>query len=209
LRTVAAAIVLIASCSVIAASAARRPEHRSAASIEQAHKPGLPGRISLTPAEARAAMATGDFLRPVATILDIRSPLKYGEYRWDDVEVPAGPVWITVDLQKQLISAFRGPHEIGTAVILYGATTNETPTGTFPILAKLKDHRSVTYGNAPMPYTLRLTADGVSIHGSNVRDGYATHGCIGVPIAFAAKLFAAAAKGDQVIIVDGSRDTDS
>jgi lipoprotein-anchoring transpeptidase ErfK/SrfK len=209
LRALAAAIVLIASCSVIAASAAHRPEHRSAARVEQASKPALAGRISLTPSEAREAMATGHFARPVATILDIRSPLKYGEYRWDDAGVPPGPVWISVDLQKQLISAFRGPNEIGTAVILYGATTNETPTGTFPILAKLKDHRSVTYGNAPMPYTLRLTADGVSIHGSNVRDGYATHGCIGVPVAFAAKLFAAASKGDQVVIVDGSRDTNS
>lgn len=209
MRALAAAIVLIASCSVIAASAAHRPEHRRTTPVDQAHKPLLPGRISLTPAEAREAMSAGLFVRPVATILDIRSPLKYGEYRWDDAGVPAGPVWISVDLQRQLISAFRGPHEIGTAVILYGATTNETPTGTFPILAKLKDHRSVTYGNAPMPYTLRLTADGVSIHGSNVRDGYATHGCIGVPIDFAAKLFAAASKGDQVVIVDGSRDTNS
>lgn len=209
MRALAAAIVLIASCSVIAASAAHRPEHRRTTPVDQAHKPLLPGRISLTPTEAREAMSAGLFVRPVATILDIRSPLKYGEYRWDDAGVPAGPVWISVDLQRQLISAFRGPHEIGTAVILYGATTNETPTGTFPILAKLKDHRSVTYGNAPMPYTLRLTADGVSIHGSNVRDGYATHGCIGVPIDFAAKLFAAASKGDQVVIVDGSRDTNS
>jgi hypothetical protein len=200
-------MVLIASCSVIAASAAHRPRHGQPAPVEQARNPALPGRISLTPPEAREAMASGHFARPVATILDIRSPLKYGEYRWDDAGVPAGPVWISVDLQKQLISAFRGPHEIGTAVILYGATTNETPTGTFPILAKLKDHRSVTYGNAPMPYTLRLTADGVSIHGSNVRDGYATHGCIGVPIPFAAKLFAAASKGDLVVIVDASRDT--
>ena len=54
-------------------------------------------------------------------------------------------------------------HEIGTAVILYGADSVPTPTGKFPVIAKLKDHRSATY-DAPMPYTLRLTADGVSIH---------------------------------------------
>ena len=52
---------------------------------------------------------------------------------------------------------FRSGHEIGTAVILYGADGLPTPTGKFPILAKLKDHRSITYDNAPMPYTLRLT----------------------------------------------------
>jgi lipoprotein-anchoring transpeptidase ErfK/SrfK len=95
---------------------------------------------------------------------------------------------------------FRGTQEIGTAVILYGADGLATPTGTFPVLIKLKDHRSQTY-DAPMPYTLRLTADGVSIHGSNVRWGYATHGCVGVPTAFAAKLFDAVSVGDDVLIV--------
>jgi lipoprotein-anchoring transpeptidase ErfK/SrfK len=93
-------------------------------------------------------------------------------------------------------------------VVLYGARTNQTPAGTFPILAKLKDHRSAIYDGAPMPYTLRLTGDGVAIHGSNVRDGYATHGCIGVPVEFAAKLFAVASKGDTVEIVDGVAGSD-
>ena len=84
-------------------------------------------------------------------------------------------------------------------MILYGADGLATPAGKFPVLAKLKDHRSQTY-DAPMPYTLRLTADGVSIHGSNVRWGYATHGCVGVPTAFAAKLFDAVSVGDDVLI---------
>ena len=47
------------------------------------------------------------------------------------------------------------------------------------------------YG-APMPYSLHLTDDGVSIHSSMVENGYASHGCIGTPDAFAAKLFAIA-----------------
>jgi len=41
----------------------------------------------------------------------------------------------------------------------------------------------------------------VAIHGSNVREGYATHGCIGVPLEFARLLFGAAVKGDQVVIL--------
>ncbi len=40
-----------------------------------------------------------------------------------------------------------------------------------------------------MPYMLRLTGDGVAIHDSKVEWGYATHGCIGVPVAFAKALF--------------------
>ena len=106
---------------------------------------------------------------------------------------------------RNLMSVFRSGHEIGTAVILYGADGLPTPTGKFPILAKLKDHRSITYDNAPMPYTLRLTPDGVSIHGSNVRWGFATHGCVGVPKEFAAKLFDVVKKGDEVLIVPGKR----
>ena len=52
-----------------------------------------------------------------------------------------------------------------------------------------------------MPYMLRLTKDGVAIHGSNVREGWATHGCIGVPLDFARKLFSVARKGDLVVIL--------
>jgi lipoprotein-anchoring transpeptidase ErfK/SrfK len=126
--------------------------------------------------------------------------MTYGEFRWDDKGVPRGPAWIRIDLKSQLLSVFRSGHEIGTAVILYGADRKETPIGRFPILAKLKNHRSSAY-DAPMPYTLRLTGDGVSIHGSNVRWGFATHGCIGVPEAFAAKMFDAVSKGDEVLIV--------
>ena len=83
--------------------------------------------------------------------------MTYGDFRWDDKGVPAGPAWVWVDLDSQMLSVFRSGHEIGTAVILYGADGVPTPTGKFPILAKLKDHRSITYDNAPMPYTLRLT----------------------------------------------------
>ncbi len=86
-------------------------------------------------------------------------------------------------------------------MVLYGAEEKETPDGVFPVLAKMKDHKSATYGDAPMPYTLRLTDDGVSIHGSDVRWGAATHGCIGVPVEFAHKLFDQVSKGDQVVIV--------
>ena len=166
--------------------------------------PALPqGRIAVSPAQLKEAYASGLIDRPIKSILDVRSPLTYGDYRWDERGVPPGPTWVRVDLSSQLVSVFRAGHEIGTAVILYGAGGVPTPTGKFPILAKLKNHKSATYDNAPMPYTLRLTPDGVSIHGSNVRWGFATHGCVGVPEAFAAKLFAAMSVGDEVLIVSG------
>src|SRR5438270_199728 len=178
----------------------RAPKH-AAPAVEPTPAAG-PGRIAVTPAQLREAYAAGLIDQPIKTILDVKSPMRYGDFRWDDKGVPAGPTWVRVDLQSQLLSVFRSGQEIGTAVILYGGDGVPTPTGKFPILAKLKDHRSATY-DAPMPYTLRLTPDGVSIHGSNVRWGFATHGCVGIPQGFAAKLFAAAQVGDEVMIVGG------
>ncbi len=102
------------------------------------------------------------------------------------------------------MSIFRDGYEIGTAAIIYGADNMPTPLGVFPILEKDAEHISNLY-DAPMPYMLRLTRDGVAIHGSDVRYGYATHGCVGVPTAFARKLFAATRIGDQVIVTNGKR----
>jgi len=181
---------------------AQRAEPHAA---EAAAPAAWPGRVAIHPAEMRKAMAAGLFDHPVKTMLDVPQRMSYGEFRWDEKGVPAGPAWIRVDLKSQVISVFRSGHEIGTAVILYGTDGLPTPTGRFPILAKLKNHRSATYDNAPMPYTLRLTGDGVSIHGSNVRWGFATHGCVGVPTAFAAKMFDVVKKGDEVLIVGTKR----
>jgi len=171
--------------------------------------PPATGRVMLSPTQLREAFAAGLVDRPVKSLLDVPQPMTYGQFVWNDRGVAPGPVWVRVDLGSQILSVFRSGHEIGTAVILYGTDGLPTPTGSFPILAKLKDHRSATYGDAPMPYTLRLTGDGVSIHGSNVRWGFATHGCIGVPKAFAARLFDAVSTGDEVLIVSGKRSSDS
>ena len=101
------------------------------------------------------------------------------------------------------MSVFRAGNEIGTAVIVYGGDNKETPVGKLHILGKARNHRSSLY-DAEMPYTLRLTDDGVSIHGSSVRWGAATHGCIGVPIDFAQHVFDATKVGDEVTIAPAS-----
>ena len=170
------------------------------AKAESPHSWAGSDRTFVTDAQNFQARAEGLFDRDVKSVLNVRKRMQYGQYIWDENNVPQGPMWVRVDLGRQIISVFRGGHEIGTAVILYGADEKETPIGLFPILAKIEDHKSITYDNAPMPYTLRLTGDGVSIHGSDVRWGRATHGCIGVPLEFAHKLFDEVSKGDQVTI---------
>jgi lipoprotein-anchoring transpeptidase ErfK/SrfK len=162
------------------------------------------GRIFLTKAQLRQALQSGTIDRPIKSLLAVDRPLKFGDFRWNDTAVPAGPTWIRVDLNSQLMSVFRAGHEIGTAIIVYGGDNKETPVGKLHILGKARNHRSSLY-DAEMPYTLRLTNDGVSIHGSSVRWGAATHGCIGVPLDFAQRLFDATKVGDDVTIVPASR----
>lgn len=163
----------------------------------------IDGRVVFAPGARPTLTLPGGETRRVSSLLDVRRSLRFGDFRWDEAGVPAGRVWVRVDLDRQILSVFRGSDEIGTTVILYGADGMPTPLGRFPVKEKRRDHFSNTYGDAPMPFSLWLTDDGVAIHGSSVEAGSATHGCIGVPEAFAAKLFDAIRVGDEVVIERG------
>lgn len=138
--------------------------------------------------------------RQIGSVLNVPRAMQYGEYVWNEEGVPAGKPWILINLKEQTISLFRGTDEIATAITLYGVDEKPTPTGRFTILEKSKDHWSSLY-DAPMPYTLRLTNDGVAIHGSDVREGAGTHGCLGVPLEFASRLFKLVGVGTEVLIL--------
>ncbi len=138
--------------------------------------------------------------RAVHSILKVPRSLTFGDYVWNADGVPPGRVWVRVDLARQMVSVFRGVDEIGTALVIYGAPTKPTPVGVFHVLEKSKYYYSKTY-DAPMPYALRLTADGVALHASAVRERSATHGCIGLPAEFARLLYDAMNRGDEVEIM--------
>lgn len=170
---------------------------------------GAPARAveapRVAPAAAKPAPKPVDSPFVVKSILPIDGPIKFGEYHWDAARAAIpGPLVITVDLEARTMSVFRDGHEIGAAAILKGYGDKPTPTGVFPITEKDADHVSNIY-EAPMPHMMRLTNDGVSIHGSKVEKGYATNGCIGVPDAFAKLVFDVAQLGDKVIVTDGKR----
>jgi lipoprotein-anchoring transpeptidase ErfK/SrfK len=157
-----------------------------------------------TVAVAAAAAAPKEQPFVIKRILPIDGPIKYGEWHWDEDGVPAGPLVITVDLDARVISVFRDGYEIGAAAVMLGTEMHPTPLGAYPILSKERHNVSEKYGNAPMPWTLRLTHDGIAIHGgAEVERGYASHGCIGAPTGFISKLYAIAKKGDKVIITRG------
>lgn len=153
-----------------------------------------------TPAESTPAPADERFV--IKRILPISGPIKYGDWHWDEANVPAGPIVVTVDLEARVISIFRNGYEIGASAVLLGTEEKPTPTGVFPITEKKRHHVSNLY-DAPMPYMQRLTDDGITLHATEVAWGYASHGCIGMPEAFAKKVFETTHVGDKVYITRG------
>lgn len=156
----------------------------------------------------KAAVFTPPAAKPVdekfviKRILPIAGAIKYGDWHWDDSNVPDGPIVITVDLDARVLSIFKGGYEIGASAVLLGTQEKPTPTGVFPITQKKRSHVSNLY-DAPMPFMQRLTDDGITLHATNVQLGYASHGCIGMPEKFAAKVFETTKVGDRVFITRG------
>jgi hypothetical protein len=189
---------------LLAAHLIERPSAKEEAPAPAQARPA-PEPEAVKPTERRSdqPMAVDPRALMVKRVLRIDGPFRHGDYVWDEKGAPAtGPVIITVDLKAETLSVFRAGYEIGAAVILYGATDKPSPQGAFPITQKDADHVSNLY-DAPMPFAQRLTSDGVFIHGSDVQYGRGTHGCIGVPVDFARKLFAVTKLGDIVIITNG------
>lgn len=200
------ALAAIAGVLFLAASP-QKPAPASLAEAKLAQPAPRPAASKPAPAKPMAPkpVAAADEPFVIKRILPIAGAIKYGEWHWDDKDVPAGPIVVTVDLEARVISVFRGGYEIGTAAVLLGTNDKPTPLGIFPITQKDKDHVSNIYTGAPMPYMQRLTNDGITLHGSDVALGYASHGCVGMPDAFAAKLFATTKIGDKVYITKGKR----
>lgn len=189
---------------------AARPSRPEPASLTEAvvkdTKAYLQATKTAAPAPRPAVIAPAkDEPFVIKRILPIEGPIKYGEWHWDEMDVPTGPIVVTVDLDARVLSVFRGGYEIGATAVLLGTDDKPTPLGVFPITQKDKDHVSNIYTGAPMPYMQRLTDDGVTLHGSKVEKGYASHGCVGMPESFAAKLFAVTHLGDKVYITRGKQ----
>jgi hypothetical protein len=123
-----------------------------------------------------------------------------GAYLWDPSIAPSGPLNMTVDLSSQRTFVYRGGRLIGISTISSGKPGHETPTGTFTVLQKERIHHSNLYDDAPMPYMERLAWSGLALHAGHVRGYPASHGCIHLPMGFAAALFREPTRGMQVVI---------
>lgn len=195
---------------LFAAATPERPQPASLAEAQVAEVKVSAAKFAAAP-RAAAPVAAAPAPKPkdeafvIKRILPIEGAIKYGEWHWDDEGVPAGPIVVTVDLDARVLSVFRAGYEIGATAVLLGTEDKPTPLGVFPITEKDEDHVSNIYTGAPMPFMQRLTDDGISLHGSKVELGYASHGCVGMPDSFAAKLFATTKVGDKVYITRGKQ----
>ncbi len=130
--------------------------------------------------------------------------LKPGEFIWDAAAAPQGPLVIVVSLPDQIARVYRNGLEIGVAKVSTGKPGHVTPTGIFTILNKDKDHRSKTYDNAPMPFSERLTWDGIALHAGGVPGYPESHGCVHLPTRFAELLFGITEVGITVVIASNA-----
>lgn len=128
------------------------------------------------------------------------SELGPGGYLWDPSAAPSGVMTTVVKLDSQRAFVWRNGKLIGISVIASGKPGYETPDGTFTVLEKQVFHRSNKYDDAPMPYMQRLTWSGLALHGGHPRGHPASHGCIRLPMGFAAALYKEDTKGMKVVI---------
>jgi lipoprotein-anchoring transpeptidase ErfK/SrfK len=87
---------------------------------------------------------------------------------------------ILVSIPKQWVVIYRNGVQIAASTCSTGRPGHRTPAGVFVILEKDKNHHSLTYDNAPMPYMERLTWGGVALHAGNlpaIRQAMAACGC--------------------------------
>jgi len=123
-----------------------------------------------------------------------------GGYRWDPSLEADGTISMVVSLTSQKAYVYRGDTLIGITSIASGKPGYETPDGTFFVLEKERYHHSNKYDNAPMPYMQRLTWYGLALHGGHPHGYPASHGCIRLPMGFAAALFKEDTRGMRVEI---------
>ena len=128
--------------------------------------------------------------------------LAAGGFAWQPETAPAGPVLVLVSLTEQVARVYRNGIEIGIARVSTGRPGYPTPTGVFTILQKARVHHSSTYDEASMPYTERLTWDGVALHAGGVPGYPSSHGCVHLPLEFAELVFGVTAVGGTVVIAD-------
>ena len=115
-------------------------------------------------------------------------------------DIPKGPLEIFVSIEQQRLHFYSNGVLVATEPVATGVPGHLTPLGVFSVIERDRYHHSNLYSNAPMPYMERITWSGVAMHEGPGVGHQASHGCIRMPQAFAAKLFMLPTMGMRVII---------
>src|SRR5580700_2933418 len=110
------------------------------------------------------------------------------------------PIMAIVSIKSQKVTFYDADGWILRAPVSTGTTGRETPAGVFAVIEKNKDHHSTMYDDAWMPNMLRITWNGIALHGGPLPGYAASHGCVRMPFDFAEKVFDQAPLGMRVII---------
>ena len=111
---------------------------------------------------------------------------------------------IVVSLADQRLYAYHDQQLIAWSNVSSGRPGHETPTGSFTVSEKDVDHHSNVYNNAPMPYFMRLTDEGVGLHAGQLPGYPASHGCVRLPMGMARELYQHVESGTPVEIISNS-----
>jgi L,D-transpeptidase catalytic domain len=110
------------------------------------------------------------------------------------------PIMAVVSIKTQQVTFYDADGWIYRAPVSTGVSGRETPAGIFALIEKDKDHHSTMYDDAWMPNMLRITWNGIALHGGPLPGYAASHGCVRMPYGFAEKMFNKTQIGMRVIV---------
>jgi hypothetical protein len=179
--------------------------------------------------DPRLTSSTTQYLAPGGQVVQKKSGGMVDTVSYWDGDGVAGSPSVTIDLREQQARFYKDGRLVGISMISSGREGFSTPTGTFTIMQKNKDHVSNLYGDyvdgtgnvmvanvgvkkdpkpsgasfrgAPMPYFMRITPTGVGMHAGFLPGFPASHGCIRMPERMAEIFFANVSQGTPVRVV--------
>lgn len=110
------------------------------------------------------------------------------------------PLFVIASIADQQMSIYNHSGLVARSAISTGVAGHPTPKGIFTIIGRERFHRSNIYSSAPMPFMQRITWSGIAMHLGVVPGHPASHGCIRLPAAFAAKLWGMTRIGERIVI---------
>jgi lipoprotein-anchoring transpeptidase ErfK/SrfK len=169
--------------------------------------------------------APAPYLGGTAAAAPVGGPPRDTVSYWDGEGISGKPS-VKISLGEQRAYFYKSGQLVGVSQLSTGKEGLNTPTGTFSIIQKDKDHISTKYGDfvdssgsvvkpnvavsdpkppgskfrgSPMPYFMRIVG-GVGMHAGYLPGYAASHGCIRMPEFMAESFFQSVSMGTPVTI---------